>query len=46
MKSALSDLEEALLNAEIVKLLPNFMAPTVGGLLVAASNRTRHSSKA
>jgi cytochrome P450 len=33
MKSALNYVEETLLNAEIVKLLPKFLAPTVGGLL-------------
>jgi hypothetical protein len=33
MKSALSYVEETLLNAEIVKLLPKFIAPTVGSLL-------------
>lgn len=33
MKSALGYVEETLLNAEIVKLLPKCMAPFVGGLL-------------
>jgi hypothetical protein len=33
MKSALSYVEETLMNAEIVKLLPKFIAPGVGGLL-------------
>jgi hypothetical protein len=33
MKSALSYVEETLVNAEIVKLLPTFLAPTVGSLL-------------
>ena len=33
MSSALAYVEETLLNAEIVKLLPKFLAPPVGGLL-------------
>ena len=33
MTSALAYVEDTLLNAEIVKLLPKFLAPPVGGLL-------------
>lgn len=33
MKSALGYVEETLLNAELVKLLPKCMAPSVGGIL-------------
>jgi hypothetical protein len=38
MTSALGYVEETLLNAEIVKLLPHFLAPTIGGLLSRCLN--------
>lgn len=38
MTSALGYVEETLLNAEIVKLVPKFLAPTVGGVLSSCLN--------
>ena len=41
MASALSYVEETLFNAEIVKLLPKFLAPVVGGILSRCLNSHR-----
>lgn len=38
MASALAYVEETLINAEIVKLLPKFLAPVVGGILSRCLN--------
>lgn len=38
MVSALGYVEETLLNAEVVKLLPGFLAPVVGGVLSSCLN--------
>lgn len=38
MKSALGYMEETLLNAEIVKLVPKCLAPVVGGILSRCLN--------
>ena len=38
MASALAYVEETLFNAEIVKLLPKFIAPAVGGILSRCLN--------
>lgn len=45
MRSALSYVEETLLNAEIVKLLPKCIAPSVGGLLSSCLESYKTSFK-
>lgn len=45
MKSALGYVEETLLNAELVKLLPKWMAPSVGGILGSCLSSHRTSIK-